>query len=216
MLNSNKVNKVKKKGKSKSSQKWLARNFSDPLVEKAKKLGYYSRAVFKLEEIQSKTNLIQTNSVVLDLGAAPGAFSQFASKIAIQGRVIACDLLPIKAIDKVEFIQGDFSDEVVCKKIIEALRGQKIDALLCDIAPNLSGVEAVDSAKSMALSELAYDFALQSLKNEGAGVIKLFQGVGFSELIHQAKQDFQMVKTIKTKASRKESKEIYLYFKNKK
>lgn len=196
----------------------MSRQLNDPFTQKAKQLGYYSRAVFKLEEIQQKTNLIDETSFVVDLGASPGAFSQFALSIAKKGKVVACDLLPIKSIanPNFNFVLGDFSEEQTYQKIIALLEGKKINVLLSDIAPNLSGLETVDCAKSMYLAELAYDFALQNLAENGAGVIKLFQGRGFNELIQLAKKDFNIAKTIKPKASRKESKEVYLYIGNKK
>ena len=197
--------------KHKNKQKWLDEHFSDEYVKKAQQMGLRSRAVFKLEEIEKKDKLLEPNQVVVDLGAAPGGWSEYAiKKVTGKGRVIALDLLDIEPINGVDFIKGDFSDDAVFERLQQLMDNRPIDIVLSDIAPNMSGSKAIDQPKSMYLAELALDFAKNGLSNKGVFLIKLFQGEGFDQFVTDAKKAFLSVVIRKPKASRARSREVYL------
>lgn len=195
--------------RSKSSQQWLDRQHSDEYTRRAKQEGYRSRAVYKLEEIQAKDKVFRPGMTVVDLGAAPGSWSQLAAKyIGKQGRIIAIDILPIDHIPNVEIIEGDFKQQSVIDELIQR-SGSRVDLIISDIAPNFSGDSNVDMPSAMYLAELALDFAQQVLVTKGCMVIKLFQGAGFLEFTQLLKQNFAKVIIRKPKASRRESREVY-------
>jgi len=197
--------------KHKNKQKWLDEHFSDEYVKKAQQMGLRSRAVFKLEEIDKKYKLLGPNKLVVDLGAAPGGWSEYAiKKVTGTGRVIALDLLDIEPINGVDFIKGDFSDDAVFERLQQLIDNRPIDIVLSDIAPNMSGSKAIDQPKSMYLAELALDFAKNGLSNKGVFLIKLFQGEGFDQFVTDAKKAFLSVVIRKPKASRARSREVYL------
>ena len=199
------------KSRSKSSTAWLKEHFSDPYVKEAQRLGLRSRAVFKLIEIQKKDRIIKPGMTVVDLGSAPGGWSQYAAQeVGKNGRVIASDILPMDELDGVEFIQGDFTENEVLKKIMDCVENEKVDLVISDMAPNLSGIQAVDQSKSMYLSELALDLAQQILKKNGSIVFKVFQGEGFDELLSQVRGCFSKVNIRKPSSSRSRSREVYL------
>lgn len=194
-----------------SSQRWLTEHFSDEYVKLAQQRGYRSRAVFKLEEIDSRDRLVRPGLSVVDLGAAPGGWSQYvAEKIGKRGKIIALDLLPMEAIPGVEIIQGDFQEDAVLDQLLGALEGNPVDLLLSDMAPNMSGTRMVDQPRAMYLAELALDMGRRVLKPGGALVMKLFMGTGFDELQKDARSSFAMVANRKPKASRDRSREVYL------
>lgn len=194
-----------------SSQRWLKEHFTDPYVKQAQKEGYRSRAVYKLLELQERYRLFKPGMTVIDLGAAPGGWCQLVVKlIKPKGKMIALDLLPMDAIEGVEFIQGDFSEEAVMQDLMSRLGDAKADWVLSDMAPNMSGNESIDMPRSMYLSELALDFALQSLNASGGFLIKVFQGEGFDALLVEIKRKFKSVSVRKPKASRDRSREIYI------
>lgn len=200
-----------KKARSASSKRWLKEHFDDHYVQKAKKQGLRSRAAFKIEEIQEKDRLIRKGMTVVDLGAAPGGWSQFAAElVGDDGQVIACDLLPMDSIAGVDFLQGDFRDEDVLNALLNRIEGKNVDVIMSDMAPNMSGNGTVDQARAMYLVELALDMCRQTLKKEGALVIKVFQGAGFDEYFRELKQAFKVVKTRKPDSSRARSREVYL------
>jgi 23S rRNA (uridine2552-2'-O)-methyltransferase len=197
--------------RSKSSERWLKEHFADPFVQRAQSEGWRSRAVFKLEEIDQRERLLRPGQVCLDLGAAPGAWSQYARKqVGAKGRVLASDILPMPELAGVEFVLGDFREETVFAQLLGLLPGHGVDVLLSDMAPNLSGVDAIDQPRSMDLSELALDMAGRVLKPGGAALIKVFQGAGFTELVKGARTRFGRVRLVKPQASRSRSPEIYL------
>jgi 23S rRNA (uridine2552-2'-O)-methyltransferase len=197
--------------RSKSSGRWLAEHFADPYVLRAKGAGLRSRAAFKLEEIDAAEKLLAPGAVVVDLGAAPGGWSQYAArKLGGQGRVIALDLLPIDAIPGVTFLQGDFREQAVLEALLAELDGRRADLVLSDMAPNITGVDVVDQARAADLESLALDFALRVLNPPGALVMKVFQGAGFQELLGEARKRFATVRMRKPKASRSRSSETYL------
>jgi 23S rRNA (uridine2552-2'-O)-methyltransferase len=204
--------------RSKSSGRWLQEHFADPFVQRAQAQGWRSRAVFKLEEIDRREKLLQPGAICLDLGAAPGAWSQYARrKVASagrQGRVVATDILPMESLEGVEFVQGDFREEEIFNRIRELLPGRPVDVVLSDMAPNLSGVDAIDQPRSMYLAELALDMSERVLKRGGDALIKVFQGAGFQELVGAARGKFAKVKLTKPTASRARSAEIYLLAKD--
>lgn len=197
--------------RSKSSTRWLQRQGSDPYVARAKAQGYRSRAVFKLEEIQDKYNVITPGQLIVDLGAAPGAWCQFAINHfpGTAGNIIALDMLPMEPIQGITIVQGDFTEDDVLYQLVQAVGDRKVGLVLSDIAPNISGNKAVDQPKSMYLAELALDFARQHLTSGGGFVVKLFQGEGYPQYLSELKSSFQKVNTFKPQASRKESKEMY-------
>jgi 23S rRNA (uridine2552-2'-O)-methyltransferase len=197
--------------RSKSSGRWLREHFSDPFVQRAQAEGWRSRAVFKLEEIDGREHLMRPGIRCVDLGAAPGAWSQYARrKVGASGTVLASDILPMEALEGVEFIQGDFREEAVLGQILARLPDRQADLVLSDMAPNLSGIDVIDQPRSMLLSELALDLATQVLKPGGRALIKTFQGAGFQELVQAARRQFVKVKLVKPAASRSRSPEVYL------
>jgi 23S rRNA (uridine2552-2'-O)-methyltransferase len=197
--------------KSKSSRRWLDRHVKDEFVQQAQKEGYRSRAVYKLLEIQQRDNPLQPGQVVVDLGAAPGGWSQVAQKIVgAKGAVIALDILPMEPLPGVEFIQGDFREEEALLQLRELLGGRQVDLVISDMAPNISGMAAVDQPRAIYLCELALDFAREVLQPGGGMVVKLFQGEGFDQYIRDVRALFGRVVTRKPKASRPRSREVYL------
>jgi 23S rRNA (uridine2552-2'-O)-methyltransferase len=196
--------------RSKSSKRWLQEHHQDAYVLKAREQGYRSRAVFKLAEIQQKDRILKPGQLVLDLGAAPGGWSEYAQQIVgDQGKVIALDLLPIDPIAGVEFIQGDFTEQQTLDRLLTLIDDLRLDLVLSDMAPNLSGMGSVDQPKSIYLAELAFDLARQFLAADGVFVIKLFQGEGFEDLIAVLRMSFDSVRFRKPDASRARSSEIY-------
>lgn len=197
--------------KKSSSRAWLKEHRNDPFVLKAQKEGYRSRACYKLLEIQDKDKLIRPGQTVVDLGSAPGGWSQVAAGIVgSRGRVVASDILPMDTLEDVLFIQGDFTEESVLAEILEAVGPEGADLVISDMAPNMSGMNAVDQPRSMYLVELALDLARQVLKPGGAFLSKVFQGEGFDELMRDARTSFVRVITRKPAASRPRSREVYL------
>jgi len=197
--------------RSKSSDRWLKEHFSDPFVQRAQAAGWRSRAVFKLEEIDQRERLLKPGAVCLDLGAAPGAWSQYARRrLGPKGRVVATDLLPMEPLSGVEFVQGDFREEEVFGQILGLLPEHGVDVVLSDMAPAMSGVDVTDQARSMHLSELALDMASRVLKQGGDALIKVFQGAGFEDLVRTARSEFARVRLVKPQASRARSPEMYL------
>ena len=197
--------------RSKSSDRWLKEHFADPFVRRAQSEGWRSRAVFKLEEIDRRERLLKPAQVCLDLGAAPGAWSQYAARrVGGSGRVVATDILPMPALPGVEFVQGDFREPEIFDQVLGLLPDRQVDVLLSDMAPNLSGVDAIDQPRSMHLAELALEMAGSVLKPGGHALIKVFQGSGFAELLKEARGRFGRVKLLKPEASRARSPEIYL------
>jgi 23S rRNA (uridine2552-2'-O)-methyltransferase len=197
--------------RSKSSARWLAEHANDEFVKRAQREGWRSRAVFKLQEIQDKERLLKAGIRCVDLGAAPGGWSQYAARLlGGAGRLVATDILPMEAIPGVTFVQGDFRDEAVLAQVLEAVGSEKVDLVLSDMAPNMAGIDAVDQPRSMYLAELALEFADRVLVPGGDALIKLFQGGGFDEIIREARRRYGRVVTKKPKASRTRSPEIYL------
>ncbi len=194
-----------------SSKRWLFEHQNDIFVKQARQIGWRSRAVYKLLEIIQKDNLIKTGNFVLDLGAAPGSWSQLAiKKVGNTGRVVANDIFPIKAIDGVDFIQGNFCEPAVHQKILVALQARKFDVVLSDMAPNMSGHLSVDIPKIMTLSKLALDMASKILNKKGYCLVKIFQGEGFDDLLVHCRQKFKYLCFRKPKASKAKSREMYL------
>lgn len=198
--------------RSKSSGKWLKEHERDPYVLRAREEGYRSRAVYKLQEIQQRDHLIKPGMVIVELGAAPGGWSQYVAKILNgTGRMIALDILPMQALPGVTFIQGDFRESAVLDVLLENIgEGNQVDLVLSDMAPNTSGVKSVDQDKSMYLVELAVDFATEHLKEGGCFLTKVFHGPGFDQLYRHLKNEFQTTLTRKPDASRARSVETYL------
>lgn len=197
--------------RTKSSQRWLARNARDKYVKRARREGARSRAIFKLEEIDQRDHLLRPGMTVVDLGAAPGGWSQYViSRVGDGGRVLALDILPMEPIVGVEFIAGDFTEQAVLDLLWQRLRGIPVDLVISDMAPNMTGVASVDQAHHMNLSELALEFSDKALKPGGSLLIKAFQGAGFNEFHAQMRRRFEKLSARKPPASRSESKEIYL------
>ena len=197
--------------RTKSSKRWLDEHFSDPYVEKAHAMGYRARSAFKLIEIQEKDKFIKPGMFVVDLGAAPGGWSQVASNfIGRKGKLIALDILPMEELPNVEFICGDFREDEVLAQLTQALEGNSVDVVISDIAPNTSGVPSVDQARSMYLAELTLEFAIEHLKVGGSFLVKVFQGVDFEAYHKRMKSEFTKVISRKPDASRDRSREIYL------
>jgi 23S rRNA (uridine2552-2'-O)-methyltransferase len=197
--------------RSKSSERWLREHFSDPFVKRAQAEGWRSRAVYKLEQIDQRERLLKPGMVVLDLGAAPGAWSQYVRRrVGPAGRVVATDLLPMEPLAGVEFLQGDFREEAVFQELKNTLGGARVDLLLSDMAPNLSGMDAIDAPRGMYLAELALDMARDVLKPGASALIKVLQGAGFEELVALARTRFGRVRCLKPEASRSRSAETYL------
>ena len=197
--------------RTKSSGAWLNEHVHDTYVKLAQKQGYRARAAFKLLEINEKDKLITADTVLADLGSAPGSWSQVAMEsIGPRGRVFAMDILPMEPVKGVEFIQGDFREDEVLQQLVDLLNGQKLDLVISDIAPNMSGNTVTDQARSFYLCELAYDFAINHLKPGGHFLIKVFQGAGYQEYVKLLRESFAEVVVRKPKASRDRSNEIYL------
>lgn len=196
---------------SKTSKQWMREHINDPFVHLAQKEGYRSRAAYKLLEIDAKDHLLKPGMVVVDLGATPGGWSQVAARqVGRGGKVIALDLLPLDPLAGVDFIQGDFREEVVLKQLEALLQGKHVGLVISDMAPNMSGVQSADLARAIHLAELAMEFALEHLKPGGSFLVKVFQGVGFEEFLKLMKSRFAKVVTRKPKASRDRSSELYL------
>ncbi|MEP4891969.1 MAG: 23S rRNA (uridine(2552)-2'-O)-methyltransferase RlmE [Aliiglaciecola sp.] len=197
--------------RSKTSKKWLDEHVNDPYVKKAQIDGYRSRASYKLIEINEKDKLIRPGSIVMDLGSAPGGWSQIvAPLVGKKGRVIASDILPMDSILDVTFIQGDFTEEAVYDQIVAELDNERVDVVVSDMAPNISGVNATDQYSSMYLVELALDMARNVLKPGGSFCAKVFQGVGYEEYLKDVRSSFQKVVIRKPDASRPRSREVYI------
>lgn len=197
--------------RTKSSARWLEEHESDPYVKAARAAGYRSRAVYKLEEIQKTDRLLKPGMSVVDLGAAPGGWSQYCARLLQgKGRIVALDILPMDAITNVEFIQGDFGSDTVFEQLMAHLGTDKVDLVLSDIAPNMSGMSDVDHLRAMHLVELTLDFAERSLKPGGDYLVKLFQGRDFQPFMQRLRALFETVKTRKPKASRARSPELYV------
>jgi 23S rRNA (uridine2552-2'-O)-methyltransferase len=197
--------------KSKSSRRWMDRHVNDEFVKRAQRDGYRSRAVYKLLEINERDHLIKPGQTVVDLGAAPGGWSQVAERIVGDaGKVFALDILPMDSIAGVEFIQGDFREEEPLRRLMELLGGRPVDLVISDMAPNVSGMNAVDQPRSMYLCELALEFAREVLRPGGTFVVKVFQGEGFDQYVRDLRASFGRVVTRKPKASRPKSREVYL------
>jgi len=200
-----------KKKHSASSKRWLQEHFDDHYVKQAQKQGLRSRAVFKLEEIQKRDNLLKRGQTVVDLGAAPGGWSQYATEVVgDDGRVIACDILEMDPIAGVEFLQGDFREESVLNALLERVGDDKVDVVMSDMAPNFSGNPNVDIPRSMYLVELALDMCHQVLARHGAFVVKVFQGEGSEAFLREVRKAFKVVKVRKPDSSRARSREVYL------
>ena len=195
--------------KSKSSRRWLDRHFGDEYVKKAQREGYRSRAAFKLLELQEQDRILRPGMLVVDLGAAPGGWSQVARDIAGAGRVVALDMLRMEPIAGVEFIEGDFREDGPLEQLRSVLGGEPVDLVLSDMAPNLSGMKAVDQPRAMYLSELALGLALDILKPGGSLVVKMFHGEGFDEYLRKLRVSFAKVAMRKPLASRNRSREVY-------
>lgn len=197
--------------RSKSSHRWLQEHVNDPYVKQAQKDGYRSRSSYKLIELNEKDRLIRPGMLIMDLGSAPGGWSQVAGKIVGEkGRVLATDILPMDPIYNVDFIQGDFTEEAVFNQILEALGGRKPDLIISDIAPNISGIDSADQASSMYLVELALDMARRVLKSKGNFVAKVFQGSGSDAYLKELRTSFEKVSIRKPAASRPRSREVYV------
>ena len=197
--------------KSKSSNDWLREHFDDPYVKKAQKAGYRSRATFKLEEIDKKDKLIRPGMAIVDLGSAPGGWSDYASrKLGGKGTVVALDILPMTPLSGVHFIKGDFREDEVLDELNIVLNSEPIGLVLSDMAPNITGVDAIDQPSSMYLVELALHFAIENLSKQGVFLVKVFQGEGFDVYLKEMKDSFQKVVTRKPDASRARSREVYL------
>ncbi len=197
--------------KKSSSRAWLKEHRDDPYVQQAQRDGYRSRACYKLLELQEKDRLIRPGMTVVDLGSAPGGWSQVAANlVGHKGRVVASDILPMDNLAGVEFIQGDFTEEAVFEQILGAIGDKPVDFVMSDMAPNMSGVNAVDQPRSMYLVELALDLAGRVLAPGGTFAAKVFQGEGFDELIREARRQYGKVLTRKPAASRPRSREVYL------
>lgn len=197
--------------RTKSSARWLAEHAADPYVKRAHEEGWRSRAAFKLEEIQRSDHLLRPGMTVVDLGAAPGGWSQYAARtLAGKGRVIALDVLEMPAIPGVEFIHGDFTDEAVLAGLEATLGGARVDLVMSDMAPNMMGIADVDHDRSMYLVDLAVDFATQALRPGGDLLMKVFQGRELQALVARLRRSFESVKFRKPKASRARSAEVYV------
>ncbi len=210
--------KVKSQSK-KVNKSWLNDHVNDPYVKLAKKDGYRARAAYKLKEIDEQFGLIKPGYVVVDLGSSPGAWSQYlrrrlspegAAVGALNGKIIAVDILPMEPVEGVQFIHGDFREPSVLTQLKNALQDQMADAVVSDMAPNLSGVESADAARIANLVELALEFSQMHLKDNGALLVKMFHGSGYSQLVKLFKQSFLVVKPMKPKASRGKSSETFL------
>jgi 23S rRNA (uridine2552-2'-O)-methyltransferase len=199
------------KARPKNSRDWVKRHLSDPYVKKANEEGYRSRAVYKLSEIDTAEKLIKPGMVVVDLGSAPGGWSQMAvKKVGDKGKVVAIDLLPMESIDKVHFIQADFSSDEGLAAVVAAINNSPVDLVISDMAPNLTGIVLTDQARLYALGELAIEFAVKFLKPNGVFLVKVFQGADFEAFVKKMRTHFLKVAAKKPDASRDESREVYL------
>ncbi len=203
--------KVESSKKNKTNKAWIHEHVNDTYVQRARAEGWRSRAAFKLTEIDDKDKLLKPGMTVVDLGSAPGSWSQVAARrVAPGGRLIALDLLPMEAMHGVEFIQGDFREDEVLQALSTALDGRQVDLVLSDMAPNMSGIAVVDQARVMLLAELTLEFCTEHLKPGGDMLVKVFQGDGFMELRKALQQQFVTLQMRKPAASRNRSAEIYL------
>lgn len=194
-----------------SSASWLSRQERDPYVQQARRDGWRSRAVYKLEQIEQKEKILRPDMVCVDLGSAPGSWSQYVTaKLKGRVRIVAVDLLPMDALQGVEFIQGDFNDNKVLQRILQAVGEVGADLVMSDIAPNISGMRAVDQPRSMTLVELALDMVRTVLKPRGSFICKVFQGAGIDEFVADVRNSFESVRVLKPRASRASSREVYL------
>lgn len=201
--------------RTKSSRRWLDEHFDDEFVKRAQAEGWRSRAVFKLEEIDGKDRLLKPGMTVVDLGAAPGGWSQYAArKVGRTGRVLALDILPMEPLEGVEAMQGDFREEGALEDLRRRLREGRADLVLSDMAPNISGMAAVDQPRAMYLAELALELAREVLRPGGDLLVKAFQGEGYEELARALRESFATVAVRKPKASRPRSREVYLLARN--
>jgi 23S rRNA (uridine2552-2'-O)-methyltransferase len=203
------------KKKHRSNPEWIRRHVTDPFVKRSVQEGFRSRAAYKLAEIADADRLLKPGMVVVELGAAPGSWTQVVRQRLsaggpLRGRVVALDILPMEPVPEVDFIQGDFREEEVERQLVAVLAGAPVDVVLSDMAPNLSGIAAADAARSLHLAELAADFAERHLKPEGVLVVKAFQGSGYSQFVEHLKRRFRKVATRKPAASRESSAEVYL------
>jgi len=197
--------------RSKSSHQWLQEHVNDPYVKQAQRDGYRSRSSYKLIQLNEKDRLIRRGMLIVDLGSARGGWSQVAGRLVGEaGRVVATDILPMDPLKNVEFLQGDFTDEAVLKQVLGLLGGREPDLILCDIAPNITGIDSADQAASMYLVELALDFARQALKPQGDFVAKVFQGEGSDAYLKDLRSSFGKVLVRKPAASRPRSREVYV------
>ena len=197
--------------RTKSSRAWLQEHFADHWVQQARAQGWRSRAAFKLQQIDQRLRLLQPGQLVVDLGAAPGSWSQYAcTRVGQHGQVIALDLLAMDALSEVSFIRGDFREQSVLEQLQQALNDRAVDVVLSDMAPNISGVRNVDQSRAMDLAELALDFAREHLRPGGHWVCKVFQGEGFDALLQQARGAFKQVRMHKPESSRDRSREQYM------
>jgi 23S rRNA (uridine2552-2'-O)-methyltransferase len=197
--------------RSKSSNQWLQEHVNDPYVKQAQRDGYRSRASYKLIQVNEKDKLLRPGMLVVDLGSAPGGWSQVAARlVGEKGRVVATDILPMDPLNHVEFVQGDFTEEAVLSAVLALLGGQRPDLVLCDIAPNISGVDSADQASSMYLVELALEFVRQALKPKGDFLVKVFQGAGSDAYLKEVRGSFEKVFVRKPPASRARSREVYV------
>jgi 23S rRNA (uridine2552-2'-O)-methyltransferase len=197
--------------RTKSSAAWLHRHVSDPFVKQAQKDGYRSRSAYKLIELNEKDHLIRPGMRVMDLGSAPGGWSQVAGKlVGAKGRVLATDILAMDGLNNVDFIQGDFTEDAIVAQIHEWLGGEKFDLIMSDIAPNISGIDSADQARSMYFLELALDTVLKTLKPGASFAAKMFQGSGSDQFLKDLRTHFAKVSVRKPAASRKESREVYI------
>lgn len=197
--------------RSKSSGRWLKEHVNDPFVKQAQKDGYRSRASYKLIALNERDKLIKPGMLVIDLGSAPGGWSQVASKmVGDSGKLIASDILPMDALPDVDFIQGDFTEETVFDEIMSVIADRPVDVVISDMAPNISGVSSADQAGSIYLIELALDMAQRVLKPNGSFVAKAFQGEGYDEFVQLVREQFQNVFIRKPEASRARSREVYV------
>jgi 23S rRNA (uridine2552-2'-O)-methyltransferase len=197
--------------RTKSSGNWLREHVTDPYVKQAQKDGYRSRASYKLIQLNEKDHLIRPGMLIVDLGSAPGSWSQVAGRlVGDKGTVVATDILPMDPLKNVDFIQGDFTEEAVLEQILALLEGRNPDLILCDIAPNITGIDVADQASSMYLVELALDMVRQVLKPKGDFVVKVFQGAGSDAYLKELRSSFEKVLIRKPAASRARSREVYV------
>ena len=197
--------------RTKSSSRWLKEHFDDPYVKRAQKEGYRSRAVYKLQELNERDRFLKPGLSVVDLGAAPGGWSQYAAKIlGDTGRIVAMDILPMEPIKGVQMLQGDFREQEVLDQLLTLVGAEKVDLILCDMAPNMSGTDVIDHPRAMYMAELAIEFTHRVLRPEGDLVMKLFQGSGVDEFMKALRTSFTKVVFRKPKASRARSPELYV------